>query len=45
MAKAMPARTSGAGTPSSTIPAATGTTAAITPVTGATIPIRPTASA
>src|SRR5436190_606537 len=33
---AMPARTSGGGTPWSTMPAATGIVAAITPVTGAT---------
>ncbi len=40
----MPSRTSGGGTPSKAIPAATGMRAAITPVIGATMPIRPTAS-
>ena len=43
IASAMPTRTSGGGTPSRTIPAVTGMSAAMTPVTGATIPIRPTA--
>ena len=43
-ASAIPTRTSGGGTPSRTIPAVTGMSAAMTPVTGATIPIRPTAS-
>ena len=43
-ASAIPNRTSGGGTPSRTIPAVTGMSAAMTPVTGATIPIRPTAS-
>jgi hypothetical protein len=40
----MPASTTGPGTPSVAKPATTGMTAARTPVTGATIPIRPIAS-
>ena len=40
----MPNRTSGGGTPSKAIPTPTGMTAAMTPVIGATTPIRPTAS-
>ena len=44
IARAIPTRTSGGGRPSRTIPAVTGMSAARTPVTGATTPIRPTAS-
>ncbi len=43
IASAIPTSVSVDGTPSSTIPATTGISAAITPVTGATTPIRPTA--
>ncbi len=43
-AAAIPTSTSGGGRPSRTIPAVTGISAAMTPVTGATTPIRPTAS-
>ncbi len=45
IATTMPATTIGPGMPSVTKPATTGMTAANTPVTGATMPIRPTASA
>ena len=43
-ASTIPTRTSGGGIPCVTKPAITGMTAARTPVTGATIPIRPIAS-
>ena len=44
IASAIPTRTSDPGIPSVMMPATTGMTAAMTPVTGATIPIRPIAS-